>query len=106
VTLRRRILEYLLEHPGKSATQTAQALSWNVSSVASLLKQMFDRGEVTRTPAEGPRGGFGYRAASMMFDNVPAVPEGPATPEKLCAWPMCPALRKEGSEYCAGHRTS
>lgn len=59
-TLRERIVTYVLEHPGQTATQIASALKHGNDAVASTLLKEVREGTLERRPGEGPRGGFTY----------------------------------------------
>lgn len=59
-TLRERIVAYVRQHPGKTATQIASALQHGNDAVASTLLKEVKEGALERRPGEGPRGGFSY----------------------------------------------
>jgi hypothetical protein len=58
--LRQRILDYVMGHPGFTATQIATTLRVTPASVASVLSHEYKAGNLTRNKGEGPRGGFTY----------------------------------------------
>ncbi len=61
MTQRVRILLFVYETPGKSATQIAKALGLKRDSVSSVLtKASKDDGFIERVADTGPRGGWTY----------------------------------------------
>lgn len=60
VILKLRVMDFVRDNPGKSASQIAKALSEGPASVSSLLKKLCDMREMRRLPGKGPRGGYGY----------------------------------------------
>lgn len=70
-TLRERVVEYVMGHPGQTATQIATALSHGNDAVASTLLKEVKAGNLERRPREGPRGGFTYYPkASVVGPSV------------------------------------
>jgi hypothetical protein len=58
--LRQRIIDYVLDHPGFTATQIANTLRVIPASVTSVLSHEYSSGNLVRKSGEGPRGGATY----------------------------------------------
>ena len=59
-TLRQRIIDHVLDHPGFTSTQIANTLRVTPASVALVLLQEYKSGNLVRKSGEGPRGGATY----------------------------------------------
>jgi predicted transcriptional regulator len=63
ITLRRRILSYVMKNPGQTATLIARALGAKLASVASDLHKFTKKGMMSRRVG-GVRGGYVYFRAN------------------------------------------
>lgn len=55
-----KIMGFVPDHPGQSATQIAKAIKANTASTSSELRRMVRNGTLLRRLGGGPRGGFTY----------------------------------------------
>lgn len=76
VSIEKRILKYVQDHPWASAGEIGRAIDRSGGAVSSQLLKMCNDGKLVRETGRGPRGGYGYALGekTRLNKSKPKIP--------------------------------